>query len=63
MNKTTNPLIGYATAADSLPSSGSALTYLLAGNGIFVSAIRPGIQVLMPICLSDQQINPLLLLQ
>jgi len=38
MNETTNPLIGYATAADSLPSLGSALTYLLAGNGIFVSA-------------------------
>ena len=59
MNETINPLIGYATAADSLPSSGSALTYLLAGNGIFVSAIRPGIQVLMPVCLSDQRIKGL----
>jgi PRTRC genetic system protein A len=59
MSETDKPLIGYATAADSLPSSGSALTYLLGGNGIFVSAVRPGINVLMPVCLSNERIKGL----
>jgi PRTRC genetic system protein A len=59
MNETSKPLIGYATTADLLPISGSALTYFLAGNGIFVSAIRPSIQILMPVCLSNQQIKGL----
>jgi PRTRC genetic system protein A len=59
MNETSKPLIGYATTADSLPSSGSALTYLLAGNGIFASATRPSIKVLMPVCLSNQRIKGL----
>lgn len=59
MNETSKPLIGYATTADSLSNSGSALTYLLAGNGIFVSATRPNIEVLMPVCLSNQRIKGL----
>jgi PRTRC genetic system protein A len=59
MNETSKPLICYATTADLLPSSGSALTYYLAGNGIFVSAVRPSIQILMPICLSNQRIKGL----
>lgn len=59
MNEITKPLIGYTTAADSPLDSGSALTYLLAGNGVFASATRPGIKVLMPVCLSNQQIKGL----
>ncbi len=59
MSETDKSLIGYTPAANSLPSSGSALTYLLAGNGIFVSAVRPGIKVLMPVCLSNQRIKGL----
>ena len=59
MNETTKPLIGYAFSTDPSSNAGSALTYILAGNGIFVSASRPGIDVLMPIRLSHQPIKGL----
>jgi hypothetical protein len=51
--KSPKPLIGYRTAVDSLPESGSALIYLLAGNGVFASTARPVIKALMPVCLSN----------
>ncbi|BAY95602.1 MULTISPECIES: hypothetical protein [unclassified Tolypothrix] len=61
MNLLLEGIIGYKiVTSSSLPThTSSGLEYLYAGNGIFARAIRPGIEVLMPICLSTQTIKGL----
>ncbi|MDB9322363.1 hypothetical protein PN483_10530 [Nodularia spumigena CS-591/04] len=61
MNPLFESIIGYKiVTTSSLPThTSSGLEYLYAGNGIFARAIRPGIEVLMPICLSEQTIKGL----
>ncbi|NJR76659.1 MAG: hypothetical protein HC773_30130 [Scytonema sp. CRU_2_7] len=54
MNPLLEGIIGYKiVTSSSLPThTSSGLEYLYAGNGIFARAIRPGIEVLMPIACS-----------
>ncbi|PHJ60892.1 hypothetical protein VF14_00810 [Nostoc linckia z18] len=61
MNPLLEGIIGYKiVTTSSLPThTNSGLEYLYAGNGIFARAIRPGIEVLMPIFLCSQTIKGL----